>query len=94
MKKNKQLICGVIIGIIFSLSLLFIGCQSVAKSLGGNITIELETGEKLEEITWKDDSLWYLTRPMREDEFPETHVFEESSNFGVIEGSVTIIETK
>ncbi len=43
------------------------GCQGIAKNYGGDISLELEAGLKLEEITWKDDSLWYLTRPMRED---------------------------
>lgn len=59
------------------------------------MTLKLEPGEKLEEITWKDDNnLWYLTRPMREDEEPETHTFKQSSEFGVFEGTVTIVETK
>lgn len=40
-----------------------------------------------------DDSLWYLTRPMRDDEEPETHTFQQSSEFGVFEGTVTIIES-
>lgn len=69
------------------------GCQTVAKDFGGDITITLEPRVKLEEITWKDDSLWYLTRPMRDDEEPETHIFQQSTNFGVFEGTVTIIET-
>ena len=44
-------------------------------------------------ITWKDGgSLWYLTRPMREDEKPETHVFKQSSSYGIFEGTVTIVE--
>ena len=50
--------------------------------------------EKLEEITWKDASLWYLTRPMTEDDIAETHVFKQSSNWGVLEGTVTIVESK
>ena len=67
--------------------------QTMTREFGGDMTIELEPGEKLEEITWKDeDSLWYLTRPMREDEEPETHVFKESSAWGILEGTVTIIE--
>lgn len=69
-----------------------IGCQGIAKNYGGDISLELEAGLKLEEITWKDDSLWYLTRPMREDELPETHVFQQSSEWGVFEGTVTVIE--
>lgn len=79
--------------LIFS-AMLLTGCQSVSKSLGGNTTIKLEPGQKLEEITWKDGSdLWYLTRLMRDDEEPETHVFHQSTDFG-FEGSVTIIEQK
>ena len=58
------------------------------------MTIELPKGQKLEEITWKDADLWYLTRPMREDENAEIHTFQESTEFGVFEGTVTIIETK
>lgn len=71
------------------------GCdQALTKSMGGSMTLELEPNQKLEEITWKDDSLWYLTRPMREDEEPETHTFQQSSEFGVFEGTVTVIEKK
>ena len=71
------------------------GCHNTTKNFGGSMTIELPKGQKLEEITWKDDSdLWYLTRPMRKDEVAETHTFQESSEFGVLEGTVTIIETK
>lgn len=71
------------------------GCQNTTKNFGGSMTIELPKGQKLEEITWKDDSdLWYLTRPMREDDIAEIHTFQESSEFGVFEGTVTIIETK
>lgn len=70
------------------------GCQTTTKNWGGNTTLELEPNEKLEEITWKDDSLWYLTRPMTEDDIAETHVFKQSSNWGVLEGTVTIVESK
>ena len=38
------------------------GCQTATKSYGGKTTIKLEPNQKLEEITWKDNSLWYLTR--------------------------------
>jgi hypothetical protein len=43
------------------------------------MTVELEPGQKLEEITWKEDSLWILSRPMRDDEVPETHTFYEDA---------------
>lgn len=77
-----------------SLTLGIAGCQSAARNCGGNTTLELEPNQKLEEITWKDDSLWYLTRPMTDDDIAETHTFQESSNFGVFEGSVTVVERK
>lgn len=70
------------------------GCQGAVKSMGGSMILELPAGVKLEEITWKDDSLWYLTRPMREGEEAETHTFQQSSEFGVFEGTVTLVETK
>ena len=70
------------------------GCQSLTKNLGGSTIIKLEPNQKLEEITWKDDTLWYLTRPMTEDDIAETHTFQQQTDFGVFEGTVTIIETK
>lgn len=70
------------------------GCQSAVKSYGGSMTIKLPPGQKLETIDWENDSLWYLTRPMNEDEEPQTHILKQSSEFGIIEGTVTIIESK
>ena len=76
------------------LSVFLTGCtQGATRSFGGNMTLELEPGQKLEMITLKDDSLWYLTRPMQDGEEPETHTFQQSSEFGVFEGTVTIIES-
>lgn len=80
---------------ILLLAIVFTGCaQEIAKNYGGEMTIELEPGRKLEEITWKDNSLWYLTRQMRNDEVAEVHTFQQSSEFGVFEGTVTIIESQ
>lgn len=89
--KKKVMALGIVMAIGISLT----GCeQAMTKSFGGNMTIELEPGTKLETIDWEDDSLWYLTRPMREDEEPETYVLNQSSEFGVFEGAVTIIESR
>lgn len=70
------------------------GCHSTTREYGGEMTIELEPNQKLELITWKgeENSLWILTRPMREDEHAETHTYYEDSEWGVFEGKVTIIE--
>lgn len=83
----------VILIIVLSIATMF-ATQTRTRNFGGNTTIELEPGQKLEEITWKDDSLWYVTRPMRDDEFAETHTFQQSSVFGVFEGTVTIVESE
>ena len=73
---------------------LLTGCQGTTKSFGGSTKIELEPNTKLELITWKDDSLWYLTKPMREDDIAKTHTYQQKSEFGVFEGTVTIVESK
>ena len=69
--------------------------QTATRAFGGSMEIRLEPNVKLDEITWKDDaSLWYLTRPMDEDEEAVTHTFQQKSEFGVFNGTVTIIESK
>lgn len=80
--------------LIIVLVISFCGCQSATRNYGGDTTIELEPNQKLEMITWKGTDLWYLTRPMTANDIAETHVFQESSTYGVIEGTVTIIESK
>ena len=90
----KKKIAALLTFLVLSLSLC--GCteQSITKEFGGSMELELPANQKLEEITWKDDNLWYLTRPMHEDEEAETHVFQASSSWGVFEGTVTVIEKK
>ena len=69
--------------------------QGKTVGFGGSMTLELPKGQKLEEITWKDDAaLWYLTRPMRDDEKPERHTFKADTEWGVFEVTVTIIESR
>ena len=92
MKRVLSVMLAIAMVVVLCVSLA--GCQSATKSFGGSIKIELEPNTKLELITWKDDSLWYLTRPMREDEEAETHTYQESSAFGAFEGTVTVVETK
>lgn len=70
------------------------GCQSAAKNFGGDYTLKLPKNEKLVMITWKGDSLWYLTKPMTEDDVAETYKFQESTDLGIMEGTVTVVETK
>lgn len=74
------------------ITLNLVGCHEVTRYYGGTMTLDLPEGQKLEEITWKDNDLWYLTRPMRENEKPETHVFKADTEWGVFEGQVIVRE--
>ncbi|KAF0250011.1 MAG: hypothetical protein FD167_577 [bacterium] len=65
-----------------------------AKEFGGITTLKLQPNRKLINATWKDDNLWYLTRPMHENESPETYEFKEQSSYGTLEGTVIITEVK
>ena len=83
---------------IFAITLGFIlmGCTSNtrARHWGGTMTINLPAGQELMEATWKDNNLYYLTRPMTPDYVPVTKTFHEDSRFGVIEGTVLFVETR
>lgn len=63
-----------------------------ARQYGGITTTMLPKGQKLVVVTWKEDNLWILTRPMKEGETPETYTFKEDSSYGFAEGTVTIKE--
>jgi hypothetical protein len=78
---------------ILLLLMTLVGCRNLgARTFGGTMEFDLPAGIKLVNITWKDDDLWYLTREMREDEFPEEYRFQASTNWGVFEGTVIIRE--
>jgi hypothetical protein len=84
------------IGAGFALVIVFgsPACSSnnMAKNFGGTMTVNLPPGQKLVTATWKDDEFWYLARPMRLGEVPETSTFQEKSSAGLVEGKVILIE--
>lgn len=87
----------ILAGILYSTALgVFTSCtQNVrAKSFGGTANVSLSAGQKLVTATWKDQELWYLTRPMRSDESPESYTLSEESSWGMIEGKVIFSESK
>lgn len=63
-----------------------------AKSFGGTMNLALPCGQKLTQITWKEDTLWYATRPMREGEVPENTTFHAETGLGLLEGKVEVTE--
>ncbi len=71
------------------------GCdQYYTRNFGGKSTIELDKGQRLVEITWKESNIWILTEPMDSDYIPKTKTFYENSCLGTLEGKITIIESK
>ena len=72
----------------------FSSCNLGTAKYGGDMTITLEPGEKLVDVQWKNNNLWYLVEPMDDDYVPKTKVFKENSNSGVLEGTVTFIEIR
>lgn len=93
MKKIKKFFITSVIALALSTTL-FSSCQTITKNLGGDMIINLKPNQKLEEITWEGDSLWYLTRPMTENDIAETHTFQEQADLEAFEVTVTIVETK
>lgn len=84
---------------LVTIASLFLGTscteKSRAKGFGGTTTIDVKPNHKLVDATWKGEAnLWYLTRPMREGETPETYTFQEDSNYGLLEGTVIFKESK
>lgn len=78
------------------LAVITIGCTENlrTKQFGGTMNITLPPATKLVNATWKEGQLWYLYRPMRTNESPETFEFREKSNFGMIEGIVIFKESR
>lgn len=82
-----------VILIFLSLSQVMLsGCTDQGIYLSGALEVDLEPGMKLVHAEWRADTVWCLTRPMRDDEFPETYSFVQYSSLGVNGGPVTINE--
>lgn len=65
-----------------------------ARQFGGEMTIRLKPGEKLMMATWKNDDLFYLTEPMEEGYVPKVKNFYEDSSYGIMQTTVTFIESR
>lgn len=82
--------------LVLAIALLSVSCteNSRAKNFGGTAKLEVPCGQRVTNITWKAEELWYSTVPMEEDYKPQTHTFREESSFGIMEGSYLLIEKK
>ena len=94
--KNFE-IAVVAIVLVFCIALLGIAVRGEhwsTRQFGGKEELNLPANKKLVNVTWRNSSLWVLVRPMKSDELPEVYDFIESSNLGVFEGTVHIVEHK
>jgi len=82
------------LALLACLTIALTGCtqQQRASSLGGTAVVNIPPGEKLINVTWEDNHLWYLTRPMKVGDIAETYTLSESSSFGILQGKVTLHE--
>lgn len=63
-----------------------------ARQFGGNVSVDLPKGQKLVLATWKGNDIWYLTEPAEDGYTPKEKIFQEDSQYGIVEGSITFIE--
>jgi hypothetical protein len=92
--KKLFFIFGIVIVVLVAVITLNSCDQALTRSMGGTTKVQLEPGEKLLEVTWKGDNIWYLVEPMDTDYVPKTKTFKESSRAGILEGKVIFIETR
>ena len=86
----RKLLLGLVVGI----GLVSCTENSRVKTFGGTGDINLPKGQKLVNVTWKGEQVWYLSRPFHKDEEAEVYRFQEESSWGVVEGTYYIHETK
>jgi hypothetical protein len=83
-----------LLGLVLGLGLFSCTENSRVKHFGGEGDLHLPSGNKLVNITWKENQIWYLTRPMTSTDEAVTYTFKEESSFGVIQGTFFIHEHK
>lgn len=92
MKKEAFIYIAILVVVL--LVYFFFSSNFVAKQFGGKTTIELKEGEKFINATWKDNNIWIITEKNKENTKQKEYKMKEYSNFGVLEGEVTIKEPK
>ena len=81
---------------VLMLSIIFSSCtpNKLVKQYGGKLTIDVESGYKVTNATFKDDEIWYFVEKVDSTYVPTTKKLIEKSSFGVLEGEVIFIEHK
>jgi len=79
---------------VFVLTLVSCTKNQRAKQWGGTADVTVEPNHKVVNVTWKDNDLWILVKPMAPNDVPETYMFYEKSSWGILNGKYVIKETK
>ena len=64
------------------------------KVFGGDMTIPVPCDQVVFDVTWKGEDLWYATQPAGQGWRPEKKVFTEYSSYGLVQGRVTLVESR
>lgn len=60
--------------------------NTLTRKFGGSMQHELKPNEKFINVTWKGDNLWVITQ----DTVTNFYYAREKSNYGLMEGVITI----
>lgn len=72
-----------------------VSCENfTTKHLGGTMTIDVEPGYKVTNVTFKGDEIWYFVEPMDNSYIPTQKKFVEKSMYGALEGTIIFNETR
>ena len=58
------------------------------------MTVQAPCGQQVFDVTWKGEDFWYATQPAPSGWTPQTKRFIEYSSYGMIQGEVTMIESR
>lgn len=72
-----------------------VSCENyTTKHFGGTMTIDVEPGYKVTNVTFKGDEIWYFMEPMDSTYVPTQKKLVEKSMYGVLEGTIIFNETR
>jgi len=87
---KKLIIIKVVVLLLLAVTLFSCTANERARNLGGTEHITLDKGDRLVNVTWKQDDLWILTK--QDNTKPSTYSFKEKSSYGIMEGEIVITE--
>lgn len=81
--------------VVGALSMLAVGAvaqNTWARRWGASDTKTLPPGMTVQLASWKGNNLWILMRERTVGEAPKNWVYKEFSNWGIVEGTLVLVE--